>query len=1706
MTRTKDRIRNDRIQDIDRRITQRITSSRSEWKTFLEYYSKLYRFTYNNMLLMYGQKPYATLMADYETWLKAGRQVKSGSKGALIINGIEKVIPDNQNFLFDISETVGSKIPEIWEINEENEEQLKKYLRYPNSMKEIIENLTQTYVRGIIKGETDKNPPQRDAAIRALVFESVCYMVGCRCGCKEEFKEISFYKFDELKDMEVNTIVGTHIAHCAGEMLRGIGVYLQLIRKGKVLYEGDKQQGQDGGYAESEQPGEERDTVPEHITSDDRERDKEQSGQIRSDVHDVLQGGERSALSKVSGAWDARGASPEGEGTGRGTIPTDSTGGTGGEAVKGSGGFQQDLRGKNASEGSVGRDRSEGNRLPEVLEDANSLAKPVSQRNYYVAEEELLQLDYGGPKTKFKNNMEAIRLLIQIENEGRLATEEEQKILSRYVGWGGLADAFNPDNSNWLNEYKELRGILSDDDYKQARSSVNTAFYTSPAIIRSIYMTLEGFGFTGGRILEPSMGIGNFFSMLPESLRQSDLHGVEIDSVSGRIAKQLYQKAHIEVSGFENTKYEDGFFDVVVGNVPFGDFKVFDPKYNKYSFLIHDYFMAKSLDKVREGGVVALITSKGTLDKRSSTFRKYLAQRAELIGAIRLPDTAFRSNAGTDVTADIIFLQKRNRVVIEEPDWIFTETVNSIPINSYFASRPYMMLGKMVLDTKFYGKDSKYSVCRNDNPSFDLTDSLEEVITFLNCSIPQRKEKGQMLKEKARKQTIPADPEVKNFTYTIHENRIFYRENNNMECVEEEFNEKSRERMKGFISVRLVLRRLIEAQKENCGEEELLLLQSELNQKYDTFVREYGSINSSANAKVCRMDSDYPLLCSLEIIDRDNQTVTKSSIFTKRTIRARVVIDHVDTAMEALNISINEFGKIHLPNMMKITDLKRDELIAQLQSQGAIFMNPLKYDVAVPNDGYETVEEYLSGNVREKLHIAKIYNEKYCGYYASNIAALEKVQPVDLDASEIECRIGTTWIDNEDYEKFMYELLSIREYDQRYIEVLYNSTTGNYFIKNKAWFGTNNINVYQTYGTKRMSALHIIEACLNQKEAVVQDRQEDVNGKVSYVVNKNETMLAKERQELIKSHFKEWIFEDIDRRKRYVDYYNKNFNSIRLREYDGSFMTFPGISDDIVLKPYQKNAIARVLRGKNTLLAHCVGAGKSFEMIAACMEQKRLGIVSKPMVVVPNHLTQQFAGEFLRLYPSANILVTTKKDFEKVKRKVFISRIATGEYDAVIIGHSQFEKINISPERRRELLKRQVNELIDAIREMRSNNEENWSIKQAEATRKKLEVQLQELQNEEKKDDVVNFEDLGVDCIMVDEAHEFKNLKTFTKMTRVAGISTEGSKKAMDMYLKKCYINEQNNGRGVVFATGTPITNTMGEMYVMLKYLFEDEMKEMGITSFDAWIANFGEAVTAWELAPEGGRFRQKTRFSKFVNLPELMTMFRSVADIQTSDMLSLKVPKLRDGKMVIVEIEASEYIKQAMDIFVERAQKIHNGCVDPSIDNMLKITNEAKLLGIDPRLLDPNAPNDKESKLNQCIERVYDEYNRSEHIKGTQIIFSDVGTPTGKKEFNVYQYTKEELVAKGIPEKEICFIHDANNDTEREELFANMRSGSKRIIIGSTSKMGTGTNIQNRIVAMHHLDTPWRPADIEQRDGRGIRQGNMNDEIAIYRYVTKGT
>ncbi|HEX3022966.1 MAG TPA: class I SAM-dependent methyltransferase [Lachnospiraceae bacterium] len=751
------------------------------------------------------------------------------------------MIPDNQNFLFDISETVGSRIPEIWEINEEDEEQLKKYLRYPsNSMKEIIENLTQTYVRSIIKGETDKNPPQRNAAIRALVFESVCFMVGCRCGCKEEFKEIPFYKFDELKDMEVNTIVGTHISHCAGEMLRGIVVYLQLIRKGKVLYEGDKQQEQDRGNAESEQPGERRGTVPEHIPSDERERDKKQSGQIRSDVHDVLQGGERSALPKVSGAWDARGASTEGEGTGRGTIPTDSAGGAGGEAVKGSGGFQQDIRGKSASERSIGRDRSEGNRLPEVLEDADSIVKPASQGNYYLSEEELLQLDYGGPKTKFRNNMEAIRLLIQIENEGRLATEEEQKILRRYVGWGGLADAFNPDNANWKNEYKELRDILSDDDYKQARSSVNTAFYTSPAIIKSIYTAFEGFGFTGGRILEPSMGIGNFFSMLPESLRQSELYGVEVDSISGRIAKQLYQKAHIEVSGFENTKYEDGFFDVVIGNVPFGDFKVFDPKYNKYSFLIHDYFMAKSLDKVREGGVVALITSKGTLDKRKNSFRKYIAQRAELIGAIRLPDTAFRINAGTDVTADIIFLQKRNRVAIEEPDWIFTETVNSIPINSYFASRPYMMLGKMVLDTKFYGKDSKYSVCRNDNPSFDLTDSLEEVITFLNCSIPQRKEKGQMLKEKARKQTIPADPEVKNFTYTIHENRIFYRENNDMECVEEEFNEKSRERMIGFISVRLVLKRLIEAQKENCGEEELLLLQSELNQKYDAFVREHG--------------------------------------------------------------------------------------------------------------------------------------------------------------------------------------------------------------------------------------------------------------------------------------------------------------------------------------------------------------------------------------------------------------------------------------------------------------------------------------------------------------------------------------------------------------------------------------------------------------------------------------------------------------------------------------------------------------------------------------------------------------------------------------------------------------------------------------------------------------------------------------------------
>ena len=1355
----------------------------------------------------------------------------------------------------------------------------------------------------------------------------------------------------------------------------------------------------------------------------------------------------------------------------------------------------------------------------------------------------LWEVEKGGAKTRYQWNMDAIRTLKQIESESRLATPEEQKILSKFVGWGGLSQAFDENNASWNKEYKELKEILSDDEYSAARATVNNAFYTSPEIAMCMNSALVQFGFRGGNILEPSMGIGNFFGSMPAPMQRSKLYGVELDSISGRIAKQLYQNANISITGFENTTYPDNFFDVVVGNVPFGDYKVFDPKYNKYNFRIHDYFLAKALDQVRPGGMVAVITTKGTLDKTNPTIRKYLAERAELVGAIRLPNTAFKDNAGTEVTADILFLQKRERKIDIEPDWVHLGvTEDGIAVNSYFAEHPEMILGHMEYDTRIYGQDSRYTVCVNDDENFNMYEALNKAISNIKAQMTDF-ERAADSEEKAE-EVIPADPDVRNYTYTFFEGKLYYRENSEM--VRKEVSQTAEERILKLDEIRQITRELIDIQMEGCSEEELADKQRLLNVKYDAFVKQYGAITSKANRIAFRDDSDYPLLCSLEEVNEDGE-VKKADMFYKQTIKAKTVIDRVETAVEALNVSVNEFGYVNLAYMLSIyqpdisgalenlakesgnpveeislsddaaMELKRSALVNELE--GLIFLNPDRYNENNPDIGWETADEYLSGNVRDKLRVAKAMaadtDNPQAERFAGNVAALEKVQPEWIEASDIDVKIGTTWIEPLDYEQFIYELLNTprraravrSQYYNSGIQVHLNKMSMEWFIENKS-MDKHSVAATKTYGTSRMDAYSIFEDTLNLKTVTVRDRIDDGDGKYHYEVNKNETMLAREKQNMIKEKFKEWLFSEPERRQKYVEYYNETFNNIRLREYDGSHLQFPGMNPAIELKPHQKNAVARILLGGNTLLAHCVGAGKSFEMMAACMEQKRLGLANKTIMVVPKPLIGQTASEFLRLYPSANILVATERDFEKSRRKQFVSRIATGDYDCIIMSHSQFEKIPISAERKERMLNEQIEEISYAIDEMKERNGERWTVKQMESQKKKLEEQLKSLTDESRKDDLITFEELGVDSIMVDEAHNFKNLAIFSKMNNVSGISSSGAKKSTDMQLKCQYLSEINDGRGIVFATGTPISNTMCEMYVMQLYLQKAALEEMGIYHFDSWAANFGEVTTALELTVEGSGFRFKSRFNKFTNLPELMNIFREVADVQTADMLDLDVPALRGGKPIIVESEPDWYVKQVMENFVARAERIRGGGVDPSEDNFLKITHEARLLGTDARLIDKDAPNNPDGKLNKVAENVWREYekgNADGHI-GCQLIFSDIGTPGPDKDFTIYDYLKETLIQYGIPSDEIAFIHDAKTDAQRDALFKEMRTGKKKVLIGSTDKCGTGVNVQTHLVAMHHVDCPWKPSSIEQREGRGIRQGNENKEVAIYRYVTKGT
>ncbi len=1307
--------------------------------------------------------------------------------------------------------------------------------------------------------------------------------------------------------------------------------------------------------------------------------------------------------------------------------------------------------------------------------------------NFHIAPETEESAGKGfAAKEKFRQNVEAIRTLEKIEGENRIATPEEQEILAKYVGWGGLADAFDETKANWASEYQELKSLLSAEEYDSARESTLNAHYTSHVIIKAIYDAMERMGFSKGNILEPAMGIGNFFGMLPESMQESRLYGVELDGITGRIARQLYPNADVKITGFEKTEYPNDFFDVAIGNVPFGQYKVADRAYDKHNFLIHDYFFAKALDKVRPGGVVAFVTSKGTMDKKSPEVRKYLAQRAELLGAIRLPNTAFKENAGTEVTSDILFLKKRDRVIDIEPDWVhLCENEDGIAMNQYFADHPEMIMGKMEMVSGQFGMEA---TCTPDT-TISLSKQLEKAISHIEGSIDEVE--FDELDDELAREAIPADPSVKNYSYTIVDERVYYRENSIMKPVD--VSETMEQRMKGMVQIRDCTQELIDYQLNEYPEDMIKSKQAELNELYDAFSKKYGLINSQTNKRAFNQDSSYCLLCSLEKLGDEGNFKGKADMFSKRTIKKAEVVTSVDTASEALAVSLGEKARVDLAYMSELTGKSEEDVAKELA--GIIFQNPV-------TEKWETADEYLSGNVREKLATARVFAENR-PEFAINVTALEGVQPKELDASEIEVRIGATWIEPKYIEDFMRETFETPDYlfDRNLVGVQYSDVTGQWNVKGKNADRGNSL-VNMTYGTSRANAYRILEDSLNLRDTRIFDTIEE-DGKEKRVLNKKETTLASQKQEAIREAFKDWVFRDPERRQVLCAKYNELFNSTRPREYDGSHLKFPGMTPDITLRPHQLNAVAHQLYGDNTLLAHCVGAGKTFEMIAAAMESKRLGLCQKSLFVVPNHLTEQWASDFLRLYPGANILAATKKDFEPANRKKFCSRIATGDYDAVIIGHTQFEKIPLSMERQASMIERQITEIEMAIEAVKAEKGERYTIKQMEKTKKSLNARLSRLNDTSRKDNVVTFEQLGVDRLFVDESHNYKNLFLYTKMRNVAGIAQTEAQKSSDMFAKCQYMDELTGGKGITFATGTPISNSMTELYTNMRYLQYSTLQKLGLGNFDSWAATFGETQTAIELAPEGTGYRAKTRFAKFFNLPELISLFKESADIQTPDMLKLPVPEAEYENVVL---KPSEYQKEMVQFLADRAEAVRDRKVEPHVDNMLKITNDGRKLALDQRLINDMLPDEDNSKATTCVDKAFEIWEETKEQKSAQLIFCDLSTPKGDGTFNVYEDIRDKLIAKGVPKEEIAFIHDANTEKRKAELFAKVRSGQVRFLLGSTAKMGAGTNVQDRLIALHHLDVPWRPSDIEQQEGRILRQGNMNDKVKIFRYVTEGT
>ena len=1302
------------------------------------------------------------------------------------------------------------------------------------------------------------------------------------------------------------------------------------------------------------------------------------------------------------------------------------------------------------------------------------------------------EVETVGKKERFRRNIMAIQLLKKCQEENRFATPEEQIILSKYVGWGGLSEAFDENNSAWATEYLELSSVLTAEEYASARESTLTAFYTPPEVITAIYKAMEQMGFKEGNLLEPSCGIGNFIGMLPDTMQDSKIYGVELDTISAGIAQQLYQKTTIAAQGFEETNLPDSFFDGVVGNVPFGDFKVSDKRYDKHKFLIHDYFFAKSLDKLRPGGVMALVTSKGTLDKETLAVRKYIAQRAELLGAIRLPNNTFKGNAGTEVVSDILILQKRDRLIDIEPDWVHLDTDESgIKMNSYFVQHPEMILGEMKMVSGRFGMEATCVPYENA----DLAAQLDEAVANIHGEITEYEAEEELEEED---NSIPADPTVRNFSYTVVDDKIYYRENSRMTPVE--VSATAENRIKGMIAIRNSVRTLIELQTEDYPDSEIKAEQERLNRLYDTFSDKYGLINSRANTSAFSQDSSFSLLSALEIIGEDGELERKADMFSKRTIKPHTPVTSVDTASEALAVSLGEKATIDMDYMMELSGKSENEIFEDLK--GVIFLNPLYEYGNSYEPKYLMADEYLSGNVREKLRIAKNSAELYPEDYKVNVEALQKVQPKDLTASEISVRLGATWLPSDDVQEFIFHLLETPRYAQWSIKVHFSPFTSEWNIEGKS-YDKGNVRAYNTYGTSRINAYKIIEETLNLKDVRIFDYIEDDEGKKKAVLNKKETAIAQSKQEMIKQEFQDWIWSDPERRERLCKSYNEKFNSVRPREYDGSHIIFNGMNPEIELREHQKNAVAHILYGGNTLLAHAVGAGKTFEMVAAAQESKRLGLCNKSLFVVPNHLTEQWAAEYLQLYPAANILVATKKDFETKNRKKFCGRIATGDYDAVIIGHSQFEKIPMSIERQRTILEQQLEEITGGIAELKRNRGENFSIKQLEKSKKSIKQKLDKLNDQTKKDDVVTFEELGVDRLFVDESHYYKNLYLYTKMRNVGGIAQTEAQKSSDLFMKCRYLDEITGGRGTVFATGTPISNSMVELYTIQRYLQYNTLVKNGLQHFDAWASTFGETITAVELTPEGTGYRAKTRFAKFYNLPELMAMFKEIADIKTADMLNLPVP---EAKYHNIAVKPSEMQKEMVASLAERAEQVRGGGVDSSVDNMLKITNDGRKLALDQRMLNDMLPDFEGSKINACVDNIYRIWKENADKKSAQLVFCDLSTPKNDGTFSVYNDIRKKLIERGIPESEVKFIHEADTDMKKKELFQKTRKGEVRVLLGSTQKMGAGTNVQDKLIALHDVDCPWRPSDLEQRSGRIVRQGNENPQVDIYRYVTEQT